>query len=170
MTLLEAVSNNKVSNNQVPVKILLVGDGPDYSMLSSFVENNGLNGMVYFLGNRSDIPELLSISDLLVSTSISGHEGLSNVLLEAMSSGVPVIATKSIGSKELIHNNINGYLINENDVLALTQKIIYLIEDPSESRRLSHNAKSIINENFTLEKMIDNYQELYKKLLSRKQI
>jgi len=167
MTLLKAVKNSTIRNNNVPVKILFVGDGPDRSLLSSFIVDNGLEGMVFILGNRSDVPELLSAADLMVSTSISRHEGLSNVLLEAMSSGVPVIATKSIGSDELIKDNINGYLINEYDASDLTKKIIYLIENPHERKRLSHNARSIINDNFTLDKMVDNYQKLYTRLLSR---
>ena len=123
LTLLNAVCDNTILKSSVPVKVLLIGDGPDRPSLNMFVERYGLKDTVLFLGNRSDIPELLNIADLAVSTSVSKHEGLSNFILEAMASGVPVIATKSVGSKELINDNLNGYLIDENNIEELKQKI-----------------------------------------------
>ncbi len=161
--LLEAVkriNQEKLSKNK-PIQILLVGDGPDREILRDYVKTNNLENSVSFLGSRSDVQKVLSVSDLLVSTSISKHEGLSNVMLEAMSSGVPVIATESVGSQEIVQEGLNGFLINEGDVGRLTECIVELLSDEEKLRRFSQGAKEKILKEFSLPKMVANYEKLY---------
>jgi len=148
------------------VRVIVVGDGPDRTMLSDYVMSNGLWEHVYFVGNRPDIPELLSVADLFVSTSVPKHEGLSNVMLEAMSSGLPVISSVSVGTSELVKDGFNGYIFQENDVQGLASKIEMLVSDRFLLQELSKNAKKFIRNNFSLPKMINEYEELYLYLLS----
>lgn len=143
------------------VQILFVGDGRDRKILAGIAKKYSLATRVFFLGNRTDIPELLSLSDLLVSTSIACSEGLSNVLLEAMSSGLPVIATDSIGSKEIVRDGYNGYLIKDGDAHKLAYYIKQLAAQDDELARLGKNAREAIIKDFSISTMIQNYQNLY---------
>jgi len=170
MTVLRAVKMIKDKNIAIldKLKFIFVGDGPDLQYLQDFVSKNYLNETVSFLGSRSDIPELLSVAHLLVSTSIARHEGLSNVLLEAMSSGVPVIATKSVGSGEIVQDGYNGFLIREGDVEDLSNHIIELVNSGDKLGRLGQNARKNIIENFSIKKMVENYENLYLRALSQR--
>lgn len=168
-TLLEAVKNTKVCGetlNANELKVFIVGAGPDLQIFQDYISENNLQDSVYLLGGRSDIPQLLSIAHLLVSTSIARHEGLSNVLLEAMSSGVPVVATNSVGSQEIVKNGYNGYLIREGDVDQLSYYIKHLFSHSAELIRLSHNSRETVIRDFSISKMVENYENLYSRALS----
>jgi glycosyltransferase involved in cell wall biosynthesis len=117
--LLKALREIKHKKAGKQIKAIFVGDGADLPDLVRFVKDNGLLRDVAFLGNRKDIPQLLSAVNVLISTSISRHEGMSNVILEAMSSNLPVIATKSIGTADLVRDGLTGFLIDQDDVAGL---------------------------------------------------
>lgn len=163
MTALRSAKMIKDSHMAVADKLrfVFIGIGPDLKFLQDYVNQHDLNKMICFLGNRVDIPELLSVAHLLVSTSISRHEGLSNVILEAMSSGVPVIATKSVGSGEVVRDDYNGFLIKEGDVEHLSHHIIELANAGDQLERLGQNARKNIIDNFSIKKMVENYEDLY---------
>ncbi len=164
ITLLKAVKELKEKDSDIninKIKIFIIGTGQDMEELQTFVKNNNLASNVYFLGNRNDIAELLAVADLVISTSIAQHEGLSNVLLESMSSHVPVIATDSVGSREIVKDDYNGYLINEGDVSQLAHYIKRLIGNDKELDRLGENARKTILENFSIETMVKQYENLY---------
>lgn len=164
--LINAVRNILLkSNNRTKINAIIVGDGSDRDYLENLVHEYGLAKNIYFLGNREDVAELLSIAHLLVSTSIGEHEGLSNVLLEAMSSYIPVIATRSVGTEEIVEHGINGYLIEENDLSSLVRYINTLISNPHLRQELGCHAHQYIVENFSIGKMVSEYECLYEKLI-----
>lgn len=165
---LKALREIRQTNSEKKIKVIFVGDGPDFHKLVQFVKNNGLERDVVFLGNRQDIPQLLSAFDVLISTSISRHEGMSNVILEAMSSGLPVIATKSVGTSEVIREGEAGFLIEENDVSALINKINLLRDDPELVRSMGTQARKIAKEQYSIAKMVENYEKLYLRILQGK--
>jgi glycosyltransferase involved in cell wall biosynthesis len=105
---------------------MFIGTGPDLEMLQRYVIDNDMQGQVLFLGLRDDMPTVLSFVDLLVSTSISSHEGMSNVILEAMASGKPVISTESVGSAEIIRDGYNGFLVDSASTQHLCESILLL--------------------------------------------
>lgn len=163
--LLECMREIKNSGNHQNIKALIIGEGPDSSDLKEFVKDSNLSGTVLFLGQRSDVPQLLSIISVLVLTSIS--EGMSNVLLEAMSSGVPVIAARSQGASEFIQEGINGFIVNQNNSSELSEKIVMLASNQELWRKVSDNAKKTVLDNFSIAKMVSTYENLYTFLLEK---
>ena len=85
---------------------------------------------------------------------------MSNIILEAMSSGVPVIATKSIGMSELIVDGINGFLIEE-DITNLSNKIVQLAKNPSLLKKMGSNGRHFVCEKYSIDNMISSYQNIY---------
>jgi len=159
--LLDALSRIKPEDKRKMIKVLFVGDGADLSYLKYIAARNGLEKQVTFLGVRNDIPQLLSLMDILVSTSISSHEGLSNVILEAMSSSLPVISTSSTGAHELIIDAGSGFLIDQWDIEGLRLKIELLFQDRVLCRKMGGNARRIVREKYSIEKMVKSYESLY---------
>ena len=159
--LLKALGEIKENDKSKSIKAVFAGDGPDRQWLIEYLKKNGLQGNVVFLGNRQDIPQLLSLFDVLVSTSISRHEGMSNVILEAMSSGLPVIATRSVGTSEIVREGETGFLIEENDVSALINKINLLRNDRELVRKIGARAQEIVKRDYSITKMVANYEKLY---------
>lgn len=104
------------------IKIILPGLDSMNGKYQQLSRKLGINDNVRFLGYRKDIPKLMKISDLTVST--SRQEGLPVNVMEAMICGLPLIVTDCRGNKDLVHNNINGYIIGLNDVKLLENLII----------------------------------------------
>jgi sugar transferase (PEP-CTERM/EpsH1 system associated) len=161
--LLDALVKLKQSRPLNKLKVLFVGVGNDLHALKSFVIENNLADDVAFLGNRHDIPQLLSLMDILVSTSIS--EGLSNVFLEAMSSGIPVISSNHFGASQIIKHAQNGFLIKPGDIDALSCRIEQLMLDKQLCKKMGTCARNIILQEYSMEKMISSYEQLYLKNL-----
>jgi sugar transferase (PEP-CTERM/EpsH1 system associated) len=166
MMLLKALKEIKKQIPDINLRVLFVGDGIDRAALKQFVTVNGLQDIVAFLGKRNDVPHLLSITDIVISTSISCHEGMSNVVLEAFSSGLPVISTKSVGTDELIREGWNGFLIDQYDVAGLVQKIELLAIDSNLRKSMGGNARSLANDGYSIDKMVSDYEKLYLNCIS----
>jgi len=155
-----------VLENNKNTHLVLAGDGPERKILEKLVTALDINKNVHFLGNRNDIPSVMNCMDLFVLPSFS--EGLSNTLLEAMSSGVPVIASDVGGNSEIIKTNISGFLYPSNDVNALSETLLSLCNSPIEIKRISASARKHIVNNFTLQSMVENYEIVYEQLFSTK--
>ncbi|TAN61944.1 glycosyltransferase family 1 protein, partial [bacterium] len=158
--LLEALKALNIKNPDNNIKAIFAGDGPDKLMLEKYVTDNGMKGQAVFLGERNDIPRLLSLFDIFVSTSLS--EGFSNVILEATSSAVPVIATKSVGTPELVYDGTNGFIVYPPvEAAGFAEKIKLLADDPRLLKELSANARRLTEENFSIKSMVSSYEKLY---------
>src|SRR5260370_31744324 len=107
---------------------LLIGDGQERSQLEQVVREAGLDKNVLFLGSRKDIPELLACCCLSVLPSES--EALPNALLEAMASGLPVVATCVGGAREIINHGINGLLVPPQNPQALAAESLRILRGP----------------------------------------
>ena len=101
------------------VHLLVIGDGPQRDRLRRFRDQCQIRDKVHFLGERGDVPRLLPHFDVLWST--SGYEGQSNVILEAMAAGVPVVATDIPGTRELVVPDVTGYLVPVGDRAAFAK-------------------------------------------------
>jgi len=166
--LLQGIKRLLTHDPSLAVKVIFVGDGPYREAMTTFIRAEGLGGVAFLLGNRMDIPELLSIADVLVSTSIARHEGLSNVMLEAMASGVPVIATRSVGAVELITDGVNGFLIDPDSVEQLVECLALLYHDHNMLRTMGMNAKELVWDQFSINRMLQDYEMLYLTLFRAK--
>jgi len=166
--LLKALREIKYKKAGKQIKAIFVGDGVDLPDLVRFVKDNGLERDVAFLGNRKDIPQLLSAMNIFISTSISRHEGMSNVILEAMSSSLPVIATKSIGTSELVRDGLTGFLAEQDDIIALADEIVLLCSDLELRKKMGIKAREIVKNKYSITEMVSNYEKVYCTLIKRK--
>jgi len=146
-------------------EFLLVGDGPLRAEIEQQAAALGLGEHVLFLGDRRDIPAILASSDISVLTSDS--EGLSNVILEAMAAGVPVVAYAVGGNPELV-NSERGALISAGNETEFADAIWRLLSDASLRREQGRNARRFAEENFSLARVCRQYEDLYEDLLDRK--
>ncbi|MDH5570147.1 MAG: glycosyltransferase [Gammaproteobacteria bacterium] len=140
-------------------KLLVIGDGPEKIKSEKFVMDNDLIDNVIFLGQRDDVPDLLSISDIFVLPSRS--EGLSCSIIEAMAAKLPIVATDVGGNSELVQDGYNGYLVPVDDPIVLAEKIELLIENSEIRNRFSKNSNMLAQNKFSLRIMLDKYSRLY---------
>jgi len=147
------------------VEFLLVGDGPLRPELEREAAHLGLGERVRFLGDRRDIPAVLASMDISVLPSAS--ESLSNVVLESMAAGVPVIATAVGGNVELVAAR-RGALVPVGDEEALADAMDLLLRDSGLRGEWGENGRRFALEHFTLERMRARQEELYAELLDEK--
>jgi L-malate glycosyltransferase len=147
------------------LQFVLVGDGPLRPELERVAEELGLGGQVLFLGDRRDVPAVLASIDVSVLPSTS--ESLSNVIIESMAAGVPVVANRVGGNVELVAEE-RGSLVPANDEEALTGAVDRLLRDAALRTSVGQNARAFAEANFTLERMKARHEELYQELLEKK--
>ncbi len=147
------------------LEFLLVGDGRLRTDLEHAAERLGLKGRVLFLGNRLEIPAILASLDVSVLTSSS--ESLSNVILESMAAGVPVVASRVGGNPELITPD-RGILVAPGDDKAFADAIERLLRDATMRAEFGRHERQFARDNFTLERMRKRHEELYAELLEKK--
>jgi glycosyltransferase involved in cell wall biosynthesis len=147
---------------------VIIGDGPERDMLLRYRAELGLSDRVHFLGHCNDVMKMMPNFDLLLN--LSDSEGQSNAILEAMTLGIPVIATNIPGNCELIVDGETGILVEDskNDFRKLRRNFVKatlrLLEDESLRKKMSLAAKKRVVEHFSLEKMIERHVELYRSL------
>jgi len=149
----------KLSN----VEFLLVGDGPLRLELEREASDLGLQGRVKFLGDRRDIAAVLASLD--VSVVASASESLSNVFLESMAAGVPVVATKVGGNSELASDG-RGVLVSPGDEEALADGLERVLADREFRSAISRRAREFAQANFSLERIRGQYCSLYAEALA----
>jgi glycosyltransferase involved in cell wall biosynthesis len=147
------------------VEFVLVGDGPLRPGLERQAELLGLGKHALFLGDRRDIPAILASLDISVLPSAS--ESSSNVIMESMAAGLPVVANNVGGNPELIKAR-TGILVAPNDQDALVGAIERLLRDANVRAALGRNAEQYARVNFTLDQMQRQHEELYTGLLEKK--
>ena len=151
---------------QMPnVEFLLAGDGPLRAELEREAQTLGIGDRVVFLGDRRDIPAVMASLDVAVLTSDS--ESLSNVILEAMAAGLPVVAYRVGGNAELIDEK-RGQLISAGDEEGFAAAVERLLSAPSIRAQFGHNARKFAEENFGLENVRARYEACYQTLLEKK--
>jgi glycosyltransferase involved in cell wall biosynthesis len=164
-TLLAAVP--AIAHFQPNLEIVLVGDGPLRSALAENIIRRGLRGRVTLAGERQDIPSLLDASDLFVLPSTS--EAFPNAVLEAMASGLPVLATRVGGIPELIESGRNGVLVDPRDPSALASAAIDLIRNPERAFAMGAAARAHVHERYSFDRMVESFAQLYDSALGRAQ-
>jgi glycosyltransferase involved in cell wall biosynthesis len=152
-------------------RFLIVGetapnDRPYLSVLTNLAGRLGLSDRVVFAGLRTDVPQLLASATVSVMPSL--NEALSNVLLESMAAGVPVVATRVGGTPEAIQDGVNGLLVEPGDPAALAQAIGHLLAQPELARRLGCAARESITERFSIDRMVSATEDLYLSLLDKR--
>lgn len=149
------------------VWFVILGDGPDLKRLQHDRDLAGAKDSVRFAGHRSDATELLSAFDVLWNGSL--YEGQSNTILEAMAQGIAVVASDIPGNRDLVVNDETGFLYKIGDVETLTKRTNLLLLDDELARRLGNAAQQRVQDEFSLEAMIERHEQLYLEVANRRQ-
>jgi sugar transferase (PEP-CTERM/EpsH1 system associated) len=145
------------------LRLAIIGDGDDRVAVESILAQAGVTESAWLPGFRNDTPSLYRALDIFVLPSV--REGISNTLLEAMASGVPVIATRVGGNPEILPDNVVGQLVESNDTEALAQAIERYVDDPALLRTHGEAGRAHVLKNFSLDAMMQGYDRVYGSLL-----
>lgn len=165
-TLLNAFS--KLSEKDPRAKLLMIGDGRLRKELEIHAKTRGLGESVLFLGNRTDVPEILSMLDVFVLTSI--REGLPIAVIEAMGARKPVICTDVGSIKSLVQDGINGLLVPPRDEDAICRAMLKLQGNPSMREEMGERGHDLALMSFSMNSMIEQYEGIYRSLAGDKHV
>ena len=147
-------------------KVIIVGEGYQRKELEVIRDKMGLTKDVLFTGYRKDIPELLSIFDVFILTSL--WEGLPRVLVQAAAVGKPLVAFNVDGVPEIVKDNYNGFLIQPKNTQQLSAKVIYLLENPEIAKAMGRKGRDIVEDKWTIETMVSQTGNVYQSLVALK--
>ena len=147
----------------MPIKLVLVGDGPDRAEAERVSRELEIHEHVRFLGKQNALPEILSIADIFLMPSQSESFGLA--ALEAMASGVPVVSSNAGGLPELNRHGVSGLMSNVGDVDEMAKQVFYLIEKEERLLKFKDQARERANA-FSLEAVLPLYENLYDKVFN----
>lgn len=140
-------------------RLVIAGDGPEKENLIKLSKDLHVSERVDFLGNRNDVPLILKSLDVFVSP--SAYEGMSIAILEAMASGLPIVASDIEPNRELIENNVDGYLVDPFNPSAIAERISALIENPGTQTVFASKAKER-SKKFSIENTVNKLDKLYR--------
>jgi L-malate glycosyltransferase len=143
----------------LPAKLLLVGDGPEMTVVSRLVTELGLSDDVRFLGKQDKLDELYSISD--VKMLLSEKESFGLVLLEAMACGVPCIGTTIGGIPEVIEDGKTGFLCELGNVEEVANKALRILTDKHLHMYMAKQAVQTVYQKFYSEQIVKQYEDIY---------
>jgi len=144
-------------------KFLLVGDGPMRLKLEREARDLGIEGKVEFLGTRKDVPDLMREADVFVRPSFL--EGMPLTVLEAMASGLPVIATPSGGTPELLIEGVHGWLFPVGDYRALADSLDRVLSNPDMGRKMGERGRLMVEESYPWSRMVKDTEAVYKAVI-----
>lgn len=147
------------------LRLVMVGDGPLRTECLQLLESAGIAELAWIPGERSDIPEIMQGLDCFVLPSLA--EGISNTILEAMATGLPVIATDVGGNADLVVVGKTGELIPSADPDAMAKEIVRLARDPDLAKNMGQTGRGLVERKFSMNAMVAAYQGTYDKLLHR---
>ncbi len=154
-------------DKKITSKLVLIGDGPDLSKALLLSRDFGIEDKVVSLGGQDYVENLLPLADLFLLPSDQESFGL--VALEAMSCGVPVIATRTGGLPEVVIDGENGLLSPLGDVELMSQKGIELLSDENRLNRFRENCRKRAVEKFDSKLIVPKYEKYYEKIVNSKQ-
>jgi glycosyltransferase involved in cell wall biosynthesis len=154
---------SKVHASKANAQLWLVGEGPLRNALEEQVAQQRLGSVVKFLGLRQDVPQLLAQASIFVLS--SEREGLPISLLEAMASGVPVVATAVGEIPKIIKDGSNGFLVKPRDPDELAEKMIEVLNDPQATMQRVSAARSLVEEKLSIKATTAAYMVHYQKVL-----
>jgi len=147
------------------LRLVMIGDGPLREDSQKLLRAGGAEAFAWLPGERADIPEIIRAMDVFVLPSIA--EGISNTILEAMASGLPVIATNVGGNPELVQDGRTGSLVPASDPRALAKAMQVYVHNPGQLHRQGAAARDRVERLFSIDVMIKGYLDLYDAILER---
>ena len=150
------------------LRLTIIGDGPLLSDLRSLADSLKISALTWFPGSLDVIPDVLRSLDVFVLPSL--NEGISNTILEAMASGIPVVATTVGGNVELVEDGVCGRFFSPRDIAALSQLLLEYALDSSLRQAHGHAARQIALKRFSLSAMVTRYEAMYDLVCQRKPV
>jgi len=147
---------------------IIAGEGQLRRSLEEKAATLGINNVVHFLGSRTDIQDLLTLADVFVMPSLS--EGLPLALLEAMSVGLPVVASRVGGIEAVVSHGENGYLFEPKDIEAISSALIKIREDDYARSQFGNANRELIAREYTIQRMCSKYETLFLQMHDREQL
>lgn len=147
------------------LRLVIAGDGPLREAVQQVLREGNAESLAWLAGAREDVPEVLRGLDAFVLPSLA--EGISNTILEAMASGLPVVATAVGGNPELLEDLATGRLVPSDDVEAMAQALLADWQDRDGARARGARARAAAQQRFSLDGMVAAYGDLYERLLTQ---
>jgi len=145
------------------LRLVLVGDGVLRAQLEAILGGAGLRELAWLPGEREDVPALMQSFDCFVLPSLA--EGVSNTILEAMATQLPVVATRVGANAQLVEHGLSGTLVPASDSAALAAAIVAYFGDPALARRHGRAGRQLAEKRFSIGRMVDQYHSLYSSAL-----
>lgn len=149
---------------KMPVKLLMIGDGPERTLAESRARELHIDPHVFFLGKESNVFPFLSTSDVFLLPSRLESFGLA--ALEAMACGVPCVSSNTGGLPELVKEGVSGFTAGVGEIDTLAEKVIEILKDQGAYQKLSKNTREYAFDNFHVSKILPQYIEEYERILT----
>jgi glycosyltransferase involved in cell wall biosynthesis len=162
------IKGAKIIHQTMPqTRFAFLGDGPLRRDMENLARESGLEPFVTFFGSQRDIASYISCFDISCLCA-DDSEGCSNVILESMALGKPVVATDGGGNRELVKNTNTGLLVPMQDVQAFANAVLKYLRQPDQARETAQRAQKMVFERFSLTRMVHDYEQLYEHILQIK--
>jgi glycosyltransferase involved in cell wall biosynthesis len=156
----------RVSKQSPDAQFLIVGDGPCRASLEHDAEARGIARCVHFLGSRSDVPRILTATDVFALTSHNEANPIS--VLEAMSVGRPIVATDVGSIHEVVADGVHGYLVPPSDPHSFAARLLDLLNEPLRAKELGAAARDRVLSRWSLEETVRGYEHLIESIYFEK--
>ncbi len=162
----------EVTKIKPEVKFLIVGEAKGgtnnyYRKINDLVKKEKLVNNVIFTGWRTDIREVISELDIVILASTTFPEGLPNVVIEASALGKPVVVTDIPGPPEIIEDGKTGFIVPPADIKAMSDKIIYLLNNPDIAKKMGEAGRKRCEEVFNIKNTVRQIENIYEELLNK---
>ena len=147
------------------LRLVMIGDGPLRAECKQLLDAAGISDLAWLPGERNDIAEIMGGLDCFVLPSLA--EGISNTILEAMASGLPVIATDVGGNADLVISGITGQIVPAGDPEAVAHQIVKFANAPGQAKIMGRRGRERVEEKFSMNAMVGAYLGAYDRLLGR---
>ncbi len=147
------------------LRLVLVGDGPLRAQAQAVLADAGVADLAWLPGERADVPAIMRGLHAFVLPSLA--EGVSNTILEAMATGLPVLATAVGGNAELVQQGQTGLVVPSDDAPAMAQGLCQLAQQPQQAARMGATGRAAVDARFSLQAMVAAYHALYAEHLQR---
>ncbi|MDZ4804185.1 MAG: N-acetyl-alpha-D-glucosaminyl L-malate synthase BshA [Candidatus Eisenbacteria bacterium] len=148
---------------KLPCRLALVGDGPELARADALARQLGVHNRVLFLGNQEFVEEILPAADLFLLP--SHHESFGLSALEAMSAGVPVIATNQGGPLEVVDDGVTGYLRGPDDVAGMVSAGLEVLGDRDRAARMGEASRQSAIDKYDIDRVVPRYVDFYRATL-----
>lgn len=152
-------------DSRARLRLVMVGEGPQRREVESVLRQGGADTLAWLAGDRSDVPELMRGLDAFALPSLT--EGISNTILEAMATALPIVATRVGGNEELLEDGVTGRLVPARDVDAMASGLLDDFRQPAAARERGLRARRDVERRFSLDAMVGSYADLYEQQIAR---